>query len=349
MGSERRSMVMSDEEKRLTAYHEGGHAIVALNVPGTDPIHKATIIPRGRALGMVMRLPERDVLSVTREKMLADISVSMGGRIAEELIFGHDKVTSGASSDIEMATRMARAMVMRWGMSDELGFITFGDNQEEVFLGHSIARTQNMSEETARKVDAEIKKIIDNCYAKTKSMLTEKVDDLHRLAKGLLEYETLSGDEIVALLRGEPPRREVGEEQKVKPGPTSAVPAAGRRLWARPRPSPSRGRNSLRHRGAARKRCIRDALWLHRTHARAALDCRAFARRPSVGRSRLSVGEGRSVGVRRRKRDGFGPRRRDEPGNDMLPLGLTAAVTYSVVMPGFMPGVQGRIQKQVSR
>jgi cell division protease FtsH len=241
MGSERRSMVMSDEEKRLTAYHEGGHAIVALNVPGTDPIHKATIIPRGRALGMVMRLPERDAHSVTREKMLADICVSMGGRIAEELIFGHDKVTSGASSDIEMATRMARAMVMRWGMSDELGFITFGDNQDEVFLGHSIARTQNMSEETARKVDAEIKKIIDTCFAKTKGILEDKLEDLNRLAKGLLEYETLSGDEIVALLRGEPPRREVGEEPKAKPGPTSAVPAAGRRPLGPPTPEPQPG------------------------------------------------------------------------------------------------------------
>ena len=146
MGAERRSMAMSDEEKRLTAYHEGGHAIVALNVKGSDPIHKATIIPRGRALGMVMRLPERDQLSVTREKLLSDLCVAFGGRIAEELTFGHDKVTTGAISDIEQATRMARAMVTRFGMSDELGPIAYAENQEEVFLGHSISRTQNISE-----------------------------------------------------------------------------------------------------------------------------------------------------------------------------------------------------------
>ena len=228
MGAERRSMVMTEEEKRLTAYHEGGHAIVALNMPASDPVHKATIIPRGRALGMVMRLPERDALSVTREKMLADICVAMGGRIAEELIFGHDKVTTGASSDIEMATRMARAMVMRYGMSDELGFIAYSENQEEVFLGHSVARTQNMSQESARKVDVEIKKIIDTCFDKTQSLLSSKLEDLHVLAKGLLEYETLSGEEIRALLRGEPPKRETLDEPKIKQGPSSSVPSAGR-------------------------------------------------------------------------------------------------------------------------
>jgi cell division protease FtsH len=239
MGAERRSMAMSEEEKRLTAYHEGGHAIVALHMPASDPVHKATIIPRGRALGMVMRLPERDQLSITREKMHADICVSMGGRIAEELIFGHDKVTTGASSDIAQATRMARAMVMRWGMSDELGFIAFADNQEEVFLGHSVARQQNMSEETARKVDGEIKKIIDTCFERTNKILHDCVDDLHVLAKGLLEYETLSGDEIIALLRGEPPKRDVADEPKVKPGPTSSVPSAGRKgPLGQPEPQP---------------------------------------------------------------------------------------------------------------
>ena len=162
MGAERRSMAMTEEEKKLTAYHEGGHAIVALNVIGSDPIHKATIIPRGRALGMVMRLPERDQLSLTRQKMLADLSVAFGGRIAEELIFGHDKVTTGAISDIEMATRMARAMVTRFGMSDELGPIAYAENQEEVFLGHCVSRTQNISEATAQKIDAEIRRIIDD-------------------------------------------------------------------------------------------------------------------------------------------------------------------------------------------
>jgi len=161
MGAERRSMVMNEEEKTLTAYHEGGHAVVALYEQTSDPIHKATIIPRGRALGMVMRLPERDQLSVTREKMFGDISVAMGGRIAEEMIFGYDKVTSGASSDIEMVTKMAKNMVTRYGMSDQLGPIAYQENEEEVFLGRSVSRTQNVSEETAKKIDAEVKKIVN--------------------------------------------------------------------------------------------------------------------------------------------------------------------------------------------
>ena len=200
MGAERRSMVMTEEEKKLTAYHEGGHAIVALNEKASDPIHKATIIPRGRALGMVMRLPERDQLSVTREKMYSDIAVAMGGRIAEELIFGHDKVTSGASSDIDMATKMARNMVTKYGMSKELGPLTYGENEDEVFLGRQITRQQHMSEETAKKVDIEVKKIVDQSYKRAKEVLTEKFDDLHKLAKALLIYETLSGEEIKNLI-----------------------------------------------------------------------------------------------------------------------------------------------------
>jgi cell division protease FtsH len=200
MGAERRSMVMSEDEKKLTAYHEGGHAIVALNEKASDPIHKATIIPRGRALGMVMRLPERDQLSITREKMYSDIAVAMGGRIAEEIIFGHDKVTSGASSDIDMVTKMAKNMVTKWGMSEELGPIAFGENEEEVFLGRSVTRQQNMSEDTAKKVDSEVKKIVEKGYERAKKVLTEKVDDLHKLAKALLIYETLSGDEIRDLI-----------------------------------------------------------------------------------------------------------------------------------------------------
>jgi len=200
MGAERRSMVMSEDEKKLTAYHEGGHAIVALNEKVSDPIHKATIIPRGRALGMVMRLPERDQLSVTREKMYSDIAVAMGGRIAEELIFGHDKVTSGASSDIDMATKMAKNMVTRYGMSKELGPLAYAENEEEVFLGRSVTRTQNMSEETSKKVDSEVKKIVEAGYDRAKKVLTEKIDDLHKIAKALLIYETLTGDEIRDLM-----------------------------------------------------------------------------------------------------------------------------------------------------
>jgi cell division protease FtsH len=228
MGAERRSLGMSDEEKKLTAYHEGGHALIALNVKGSDPIHKATIIPRGRALGMVVRLPERDQLSITREKMMADLCVAFGGRIAEELIFGHDKVTTGASSDIEQATRIARAMVMRFGMSDELGPIAYGENQEEVFLGHSVSRTQNISEATAQKIDAEIRRIIDTTYNRAWQILSDKKQDLETLARGLLEYETLTGDEIVALLKGIPPIRTPYEEPEPQRGSGPSVPNAGR-------------------------------------------------------------------------------------------------------------------------
>jgi cell division protease FtsH len=229
MGAERRSMAMSDEEKKLTAFHEGGHAIVALNVLGSDPIHKATIIPRGRALGMVMRLPERDQLSLTRQKMLSDLCVAFGGRIAEELVFGHEKVTTGAQSDIEQATRMARAMVTRFGMSDSLGPIAYAENQEEVFLGHSVSRTQNISEATAQKIDAEIHRIIDECYAKAKDILTTNLADLNLLARGLLEYETLTGDEIVALLKGIPPVRTPYEDPVLPSrGEGTSVPVAGK-------------------------------------------------------------------------------------------------------------------------
>jgi cell division protease FtsH len=228
MGAERRSMAMTEEEKKLAAYHEGGHAVVALSVEGSDPIHKATIIPRGRALGMVVRLPERDQLSITRQKMLADLCVAFGGRIAEELIFGHDKVTTGAMNDIEQATRMARAMVTRYGMSDDLGPIAYGENQEEVFLGHSVSRQQNMSEATAQKIDAEIHRIIDMTYQRAKDILTERRNDLETVARGLLEYETLSGDEIVALLKGIAPVRTPYEEPEPSRGTGPSVPAAGR-------------------------------------------------------------------------------------------------------------------------
>ncbi len=200
MGAERRSMVMSEEEKRLTAYHEAGHAIVTLNEKAAYPIHKATIIPRGRALGMVMQLPERDEVSQTREQLHAQMAIAMGGRVAEEIIFGEDKVTTGASSDIEQATKRARAMVMRAGLSKEMGPVAYGENEEEVFLGRSVARQQNMSEETARKVDSEIRKFVDMGYERARKVLTEKIDDLHKLAKALLTYETLTGSEIEDLI-----------------------------------------------------------------------------------------------------------------------------------------------------
>ena len=200
MGAERKSMILSEEQKRITAYHEAGHAIVTINESAAHPIHKATIIPRGRALGMVMQLPERDELSQTREQLHAQLAIAMGGRVAEEIIFGDDKVTTGASSDIEQATKRARAMVMRAGLTKELGPVAYGENEEEVFLGRSVARTQNMSEETARKVDVEIRKIVDKGYERARKVLTEKIDDLHKLAKALLTYETLSGEEIENLI-----------------------------------------------------------------------------------------------------------------------------------------------------
>ena len=215
MGAERRSMVMTEEDKKLTAYHEGGHAIVAINEKASDPIHKATIIPRGSALGVVWTLPERDKYSHSREYLKANISKAMGGRIAEELIFGHEKVTSGASSDIQMATKLAKDMVTRYGMSTELGPQTYGENEDEVFLGRSITRHQHISEETAKKVDAEIKKIIDTGYQRAKKILTEKIDDLHKLAKALMLYETLTGDEIKDLiLNNKSPRKK--EDNKVE-------------------------------------------------------------------------------------------------------------------------------------
>jgi cell division protease FtsH len=223
MGAERRTLVMTEDEKRLTAYHEAGHAIVALNVKATDPVHKATIIPRGRALGMVMQLPERDKLSMSFEQMTSRLAIMMGGRVAEEMTFGKDKVTSGAASDIEQATRLARMMVTRWGFSEELGAVAYGENQEEVFLGHSVSRQQNISEETARKIDAEIKRFVELGLAEARRILTEHRDDLETLAQGLLEYETLTGDEIRNLLAGKPPVRDTFETSQAPRA--SAVPA----------------------------------------------------------------------------------------------------------------------------
>lgn len=224
MGAERKSMVMTDEEKKLTAYHEAGHAIVALNEPESDPIHKATIVPRGRALGMVMRLPEGDRISISKAKLEADLAVAMGGRIAEKIIFGPDKVTTGASSDIQMATDMAKRMVTEWGLSDKLGPLRYVSNQEEVFLGHSVGQSQNMSDATASLVDSEVRRIVEEGYARAEACLTEHMDDLHTLAEALLEYELLSGDEIKDLLDG---KDIIRAEDKAPTGPTTSVPRGG--------------------------------------------------------------------------------------------------------------------------
>lgn len=203
MGPERRSMVMTDEEKKLTAYHEAGHAIVAIHTLDSDPIHKATIIPRGRALGMVVRLPENDRVSMSRAKLLADLAVAMGGRIAEDLIFGSEKITTGASSDIRHATDIARRMVTEWGMSDVMGPLSYGEPTQEVFLGHAVTQHKNISDTTASQIDKEVRKIVDNSYERAQKILKDNIDHLHALAKGLLEYETLSGDEIQSLLNGD--------------------------------------------------------------------------------------------------------------------------------------------------
>ena len=227
MGAERRSMAMSEDEKRLTAYHEAGHALVALNVPKADPVHKATIIPRGRALGMVMQLPEGDRLSMSYTQMTSRLAIMMGGRIAEELTFGKENVTSGAQSDIEQATRLARAMVTRWGYSDELGTVAYGENQEEVFLGHSVSRTQNISEETAQKIDQEVKRLVFDGLSTARRILTEKNHELVALAQGLLEFETLSGEEIKNLLAGTPPKRDDGDGGKKVAKASSSVPTTG--------------------------------------------------------------------------------------------------------------------------
>jgi cell division protease FtsH len=202
MGAERRSMLMTEDEKKMTAYHEAGHAVIALHEPASDPIHKATIIPRGRALGMVMRLPERDQNSMHRDQMFAHLSIAMGGRVAEELIFGHDRVSSGASGDIQSATRMARAMVTQWGMSDAVGPLDYGDSDES-YLGYSMSRGPHMSNQTAQLIDSEIKKLVEGGLAKARQILTDHIDELHGVANALLEYETLTGDEIKRLLAGD--------------------------------------------------------------------------------------------------------------------------------------------------
>ncbi len=216
MGAERRSMVMTEDEKRMTAYHEAGHAIVSVHEPASDPIHKATIIPRGRALGMVMRLPERDSYSYHRDKMYANLAVAMGGRVAEEIIFGYDKVSSGASGDIQMATGLARDMVTKWGMSDKVGPVEYAQPEGETYLGYSASQPARMSNKTAELIDSEIKSIVQGGLKRAQEVLTKHLDQLHTLAQALLEYETLSGDEIKKLIAGE----DIG-----RPDPSTRAPA----------------------------------------------------------------------------------------------------------------------------
>ncbi|MEQ8664648.1 MAG: ATP-dependent zinc metalloprotease FtsH [Rhodospirillales bacterium] len=242
MGSERRSMVMTDEEKELTAYHEAGHALVALHVPKHDPLHKVSIIPRGRALGVTMSLPERDKLSQTKTELTSRLAMAFGGRVAEELIFGVDNITTGAGNDIQQATGIARRMVTEFGFSDELGPLRYADNEEEVFLGHSVARQKNVSDETAAAIDREVRKLIEDAEETARKVLSENLEDLHKIAKGLLEYETLSGAEVNALLAGEEIYRPDGDDTPPRDssnGKRSSVPSSG----ARPRGSGPMGVN----------------------------------------------------------------------------------------------------------
>ena len=208
MGAERRTLMMTEEEKRLTAYHEGGHALVSLNMPGSTPIHKATIIPRGGALGMVQSLPERDQISQSYEEMIAMLAMAMGGRVAEELVFGREHVTSGAASDIQQCTRVARAMITQLGFSDKLGTVAYAEPQQEQFLGYSMGRQQKISEATQQLIDSEVRRLVQDAYDTAKRILTEKRAHLDALANGLLEFETLSGEEIINLLAGKRPTRE---------------------------------------------------------------------------------------------------------------------------------------------
>jgi cell division protease FtsH len=208
MGAERKSMVMKDEERKLTAYHEGGHAICAVKVKGNDPLHKVTIVPRGRTLGVAWTLPEDDRVSVTREQLEANLVKAYGGRVAEELVFGRDRVTTGAASDIQQATGLARRYVSQWGLSDEIGPVLVGDNEQELFLGRELQTRREVSERTAQLVDSEVSRVIKEAYARATAVLVENMDLLHTVAAALLDRETLTGDEVAALSRGEtlPPR-----------------------------------------------------------------------------------------------------------------------------------------------
>lgn len=234
MGSERRSMVMTEDEKKLTAYHEAGHAIVGLNVPQHDPIHKATIIPRGRALGLVLSLPERDQLSVSFTKYKSKIAMAMGGKVAEELIFGPENVTSGATSDIQQVSKIARAMVTQFGMSEKIGHIDYA-NEQQSHLGAYSGGTSH-SAETQKLIDEEVRRIIDEGYDEAKRILTEKSEDLERLAQGLLEYETLTGNEITKVIAGEPLNR--GDDADDTP------PSDGNSITAVPKTKPKKPKAS---------------------------------------------------------------------------------------------------------
>ncbi len=235
MGAERRSMVMTEDEKKLTAYHEAGHALVGLNMPKTDPLHKVTIIPRGRALGVTMNLPERDQLSMSETQMLSRLAMMYGGRMAEELVFGKENITTGAGNDIQQATNLARRMVTEFGFSDKLGRLRYADNEEEVFLGHSVARQKNVSDATADLIDQEVRRLIEEAEEQARRVLTEKNEELEIIAQGLLEYETLSGAEVDTLLKGGTISRDDDDTPSSDAPRRTSIPTGGK---TRPRKGP---------------------------------------------------------------------------------------------------------------
>jgi cell division protease FtsH len=249
MGSERRSLVMTEDEKRLTAYHEAGHALVGLLVPGNDPLHKVTIVPRGRALGVTMNLPERDRFALKKSELEARLAMMFGGRVAEELIFGRENVTTGATNDIQQATMLARRMVTEWGMSDHLGRLRYSENEEEIFLGRSIARTQHVSDDTARLIDGEVRRLVEQGETTARGVLTDNIGPLHAVADGLLTYETLTGNQVQALLRGETIERSSPGDADQPPSGRSSMPPAGSPLPKRPRPFGGKGAPGLQPQG----------------------------------------------------------------------------------------------------
>jgi cell division protease FtsH len=247
MGAERRSMVMSDEEKRLTAYHESGHAIVGRLVPEHDPVHKVSIIPRGRALGVTLFLPEDDRFSYSKQRLESSISSLFGGRVAEELVFGAESVTTGAQNDIHRATDIARNMVTKWGLSDRLGPLTYSEEEQEVFLGHSVAQHKSVSDETNHLIDEEVRRFIERNYARSRQLLTDNLDKLHAMAAALIKYETIDADQIDDIMNGRTPRppKDWNDEEPSRPGRTNR--AADDQVQDRPEGDGHLGRPASEH------------------------------------------------------------------------------------------------------
>jgi cell division protease FtsH len=227
MGAERRSMVMSESEKRMTAYHEAGHAIVGMTVPEHDPVYKVTIIPRGRALGVTQFLPEQDRYSMSKRRLESAIATLFGGRIAEELIFGPESVTTGASNDIERATELARNMVTKWGLSDKLGPLTYSEETGEVFLGRSVTQHKQVSDVTAHAIDEEVRSVIESNYQRARQILTSSLDKLHAMADALIKYETIDEEQLKDVMAGRPPKPPSGWDDTLSNRPPPLAPAEG--------------------------------------------------------------------------------------------------------------------------